>query len=114
MSKIRALILLIIVGSMLMPASAASAQAQEVYRFEGGGWGHGVGMSQYGAYGQALDGASYTQILAHYYQGTWIAPHGSLALRSDALTTLPEALWVGLDQSLHCHGLAPPLSGREP
>jgi stage II sporulation protein D len=36
----------------------------------GGGDGHGVGMSQYGAYGYALHGASYQFILAHYYQGT--------------------------------------------
>jgi len=37
---------------------------------DGGGDGHGVGMSQYGAEGYALHGASAAQILAHYYQGT--------------------------------------------
>ena len=36
----------------------------------GGGWGHGVGMSQWGAYGQAKAGRTYDQILAHYYRGT--------------------------------------------
>jgi stage II sporulation protein D len=36
----------------------------------GGGEGHGIGMSQYGAEGEALHGFSDTQILAHYYQGT--------------------------------------------
>jgi stage II sporulation protein D len=36
----------------------------------GGGDGHGVGMSQYGAYGYALHGWGYQQILSHYYQGT--------------------------------------------
>jgi peptidoglycan hydrolase-like amidase len=84
--------------ALLFPTAVASAQAEDVYRFEGGGWGHGVGMSQYGAYGQALEGRTYTEILAHYYQGTSIAPHGTLALRSDALTAVPQALWVGLDQ----------------
>jgi stage II sporulation protein D len=34
------------------------------------GYGHGVGMSQYGANGMAKDGYSYTDILAHYYPGT--------------------------------------------
>ena len=34
------------------------------------GYGHRVGMSQYGADAMALDGQDYTQILAHYYQGT--------------------------------------------
>ncbi|HET9125643.1 MAG TPA: SpoIID/LytB domain-containing protein [Solirubrobacteraceae bacterium] len=37
---------------------------------EGGGDGHGVGMSQYGAEGYALHGASAAEILAHYYRGT--------------------------------------------
>lgn len=36
------------------------------------GYGHGVGMSQYGAQGMALDGYTYDQILHHYYQGTTI------------------------------------------
>lgn len=33
------------------------------------GWGHGVGMSQYGANGMANAGYNYTQILKHYYTG---------------------------------------------
>ena len=37
--------------------------------FYGRGWGHGVGMCQVGAYGMALDGASYEQILKKYYKG---------------------------------------------
>jgi stage II sporulation protein D len=36
----------------------------------GHGFGHGVGMSAYGAYGYALHGAGYKQILGHYYPGT--------------------------------------------
>lgn len=34
------------------------------------GYGHGVGMSQYGALGMAKKGYTYDQILGHYYQGT--------------------------------------------
>jgi stage II sporulation protein D len=37
--------------------------------FFGRGWGHGVGMCQVGAYGMALDGATYDQILKTYYKG---------------------------------------------
>ena len=37
--------------------------------FYGRGWGHGVGMCQVGAYGMALEGASYEQILKKYYKG---------------------------------------------
>jgi peptidoglycan hydrolase-like amidase len=37
--------------------------------FFGRGWGHGVGMCQVGAYGMAMDGATYDQILKKYYKG---------------------------------------------
>lgn len=40
------------------------------YTFWGGGFGHGVGMSQYGAHGLGKLGCSYTQILQHFYPGT--------------------------------------------
>ena len=38
--------------------------------FYGRGWGHGLGMCQTGAYGMALEGATFRQILAHYYPGS--------------------------------------------
>lgn len=46
----------------------------------GAGYGHGVGMSQYGAYGMALDGAGPTTILQHYYTGATLSstPTGQL------------------------------------
>ena len=37
--------------------------------FYGTGWGHGVGMCQVGAYGMALDGATFQEILKKYYTG---------------------------------------------
>ena len=40
--------------------------------FTGTGWGHGVGMSQFGAKGMADRGYSYKDILKHYYQGITI------------------------------------------
>lgn len=43
------------------------------YVFTGAGFGHGVGMSQYGAMGQAREGRTYLQILAHYFTGTAVA-----------------------------------------
>lgn len=41
--------------------------------FTSSGFGHGVGMSQYGANGMAKEGAGYREILAHYYSGTEVA-----------------------------------------
>ncbi len=52
---------------------ASSAQASVRWVVVGHGFGHGVGMSQYGAYGYASHGKDYRFILRHYYSGTTIA-----------------------------------------
>jgi stage II sporulation protein D len=39
------------------------------FTFTGRGWGHGVGMCQYGAFGLAKQGVKYDQIIKHYYTG---------------------------------------------
>ena len=43
---------------------------QENLHFRGNGWGHGVGMCQWGARGRALEGDSCAMILSYYYPGT--------------------------------------------
>ncbi len=47
------------------------------FRFVGGGFGHGVGMSQTGAYNLGEKGYSYQQILQFYYPGTQLQPINS-------------------------------------
>jgi stage II sporulation protein D len=59
------------VAALLVPASA---QGSTVFTLTGHGWGHGIGMSQYGALGYAEHGFGYKQILRHYFTGTRIAP----------------------------------------
>lgn len=49
-----------------------TAGSTDGYTFTGGGWGHGVGLSQYGAKGMADAGFDYTEILNHYYPGTYV------------------------------------------
>jgi stage II sporulation protein D len=51
---------------------APSADASVTWVVKGHGFGHGVGMSQYGAYGYAKNGNGYRFILGHYYSGTTI------------------------------------------
>lgn len=52
---------------LLVPATATAADVV----IDGRGWGHGVGLSQYGAYGFALrEGRDHRFILAHYYTGS--------------------------------------------
>ena len=78
--------LLALIGGALALAGAASARPDTAAQSEpklvtttsfllsGRGWGHGVGMSQYGALGFANEGRSYAEILAHYYTGTALSP----------------------------------------
>ncbi len=47
-----------------------SAYSGESFVIQGSGWGHGVGMSQYGAKGMAEAGFKYDEILKYYYTGT--------------------------------------------
>jgi stage II sporulation protein D len=49
------------------------SQALGSWVVTGHGFGHGVGMSQYGAYGYAKHGAGYKQILGHYFTGTQVS-----------------------------------------
>ena len=58
------LTLALTLGSFGQPAAASGS-----FTFYGSGDGHGIGMSQWGAQGMALNGANYEQILKHYYQG---------------------------------------------
>ena len=52
-----------------VPVVAGYVEKPTQYEFVGGGWGHGVGLSQYGAYGMAVAGKSCDEIMKHYYQG---------------------------------------------
>ncbi len=48
---------------------------------EGRGWGHGIGLSQYGAYGYALHGWSYGNIIRHYYTGVTLGKVANVPIR---------------------------------
>ena len=63
------LVLTVTVASASGQQTPPSSYGEAVFLVSGRGYGHGVGMSQYGAYGQALAGRTYDQILAHYYTG---------------------------------------------
>lgn len=69
---LRRLAPLLAVSAALAVPSAAGAAAMLLV--EGRGWGHGIGMSQYGAQGFAQQGSGYRAILAHYYPGTVLGP----------------------------------------
>lgn len=54
---------------MVIEAQRDASGEIEAVVFSGKGWGHGVGLCQVGAYGMALRGTGYREILGHYYRG---------------------------------------------
>jgi SpoIID/LytB domain protein len=58
-----------IVVALLTMALVAPAGAKKMVKINGRGWGHGIGMSQYGAYGFARQGWGGERMLRHYYTG---------------------------------------------
>ena len=65
-AKRTATIVLAAAAGFCLAASMAAAS----WTVKGHGFGHGVGLSQYGAYGYAKNGVGYKKILSHYYSGT--------------------------------------------
>jgi SpoIID/LytB domain protein len=80
-----AVVTVVAVAGMLLGVAPARAAGTVV--FTGGGWGHGLGMSQYGALGRAQAGWSASEILKHYYSGTRVGRFQS-----------PAQVRVGLQQ----------------
>jgi stage II sporulation protein D len=71
----RAIVLLLLLSGLLAGNGSArftppALKGTPQFVVTGHGWGHGVGMSQWGAYGFAQNGYAYDKILAHYYPGT--------------------------------------------
>lgn len=94
----------LIISSIVLsffPTSVLINPAQAVpneWIIVGSGWGHGVGLSQYGALGQALDGKSWQDILAHYYPGTSLSDSPSDKQITVGLSQDKTAVFVRLDK----------------
>lgn len=65
----------------LLAAATGTAEAKVRFDIPGKGFGHGVGMSQWGAFGFAKKGRSHKQILSHYYRKTKLGKAGSKQVR---------------------------------
>lgn len=61
----------------------------------GGGFGHGIGMSQYGAQGAAVKGLTHAQILAFYYPGTTLASSAPNTIRVGITSDTDGVVQVG-------------------
>ena len=83
-------------------STLAAAATTPGWVLHGAGWGHGLGMSQYGAYEMARAGYSAQQILGHYYSGTaytkvddsdWV--NVNVVYGASTVTTVSQALVTG-------------------
>jgi stage II sporulation protein D len=86
----RTILLASLLLALAVPATASAlvrsggahiAVKAKAWVVKGAGFGHGVGMSQYGAYGYAKHGFSSQQILTHYYTGTTIGTTADRSVR---------------------------------
>jgi stage II sporulation protein D len=95
-------------------AAPSAVSPGPTFAISGRGWGHGIGMSQYGARGYAETGATYSQILAHYYPGTQLGRAPVARVRvlllegRKALTIASDRPFRARDGSGAVHQLAGP------
>ncbi|HEX8074747.1 MAG TPA: SpoIID/LytB domain-containing protein [Thermoleophilaceae bacterium] len=71
----------LLTAAVLLVLGAAPAGAASKYVVRGHGNGHGVGLSQWGAYGYAQHGLTYDRILRHYYTGTTLGTAAGKQIR---------------------------------
>jgi stage II sporulation protein D len=76
----------------LLPAGAEGATR---WSLRGAGFGHGVGLSQFGSFGYARHGFGYRDILAHYYTGTRIERRGPSIVRVLLQANRPSVAFTG-------------------
>lgn len=101
-------------AAVAVPSTAAQAEPSGddtviAFLARGVGFGHGRGMSQWGAYGRAQAGHDYTEILDHYYGGTSMGTRtGDIRVRLTdwdgrgtfgVVSTTGKARWAGTSQS---------------
>lgn len=106
----------------LMPHSHAEPVLQAAvpteFRFFGSGYGHGVGLSQIGARGQALEGRSAVEILNYYYPGTAVTPYpDNQMIRvniANLITSIAMKAVGGVGEIRLYKGDIPPLESPEP
>ena len=84
---------------------AMRSYSSTTFTFTGSGWGHGVGLSQYGTKGLTELGAQFCsntssctsdEVVNYYFQGTNVRNLGDISLSSPDIASNNNALWVGL------------------
>jgi stage II sporulation protein D len=88
---------LLVAAAAVGARGAAPVPASATFVVTGHGWGHGVGLSQWGAYGYAQKGFDFAKIVLHYFPGTQIGPAPVSRVRV-LLTSGVKTLRIGSTQ----------------
>ena len=65
----------------------------------GGGWGHGIGFSQYGARGQAIEGRTGEEIVEYYYTGSTVIDLPTLLPEDHFIVADTSPVWISLERN---------------
>ena len=97
------LVAFVLIGAVVVadPSPALAHAGDGTVTLIGGGWGHGVGLSQYGAQGQALEdpGITGAEIATHYYAGSSVELLTDVLSPTHFLLDNDAPLWIGLLQN---------------
>ena len=91
-------VLVVVCSLGVVPSVSAETNNSEI-SVTGKGWGHGVGLSQYGARAMADEGMSVDQILSYYFPGTETRSLDTLTI-GNLFFEDKSPIWVGLAQNL--------------
>ncbi|HVV57890.1 MAG TPA: SpoIID/LytB domain-containing protein [Gaiellaceae bacterium] len=99
-------------GTSAAGPTTTTNPARVVLAVSGHGWGHGLGLSQWGAYGYAKHGWTYDRILGHYYTGTTLGHSAISTIRVQLVDAKKAVLassadWTATDAAGHTTKLAP-------
>ncbi len=101
MAMVKRLPLILSLFGALFAIPAPALASDGTITFTGGGWGHSVGMSQYGAEGMARQGVGYVDILKNYYSGVNVGPVGGIAdLKVGIAQNAPTGVVSAVDGSV--------------
>lgn len=90
---------------MLSPYVKQVVETDSAFTIHGGGWGHNIGMSQFGAYQMSREGYSYRDIIAFYYSGAQVV--GQAPIKTIQLTTQTDMFTQPTTSSVRRGSLSP-------
>jgi len=90
----------VVAGKLTSPSVKVKVKVviPKSFTINGSGWGHGLGMSQYGAYAMAQDGKSVEEILTHYYTDTEVRTESFPTGDADANQLAVQVFGPGADK----------------